>query len=470
MKRNSIIALLLAMVMVMGLFAGCAQEAAPSGDDANKVTVTWYNGSEELKTEKVEKGTKLTSWTPTVEGKEFTGWFSEASLAQEFDFSKEITENTDIFAAFKSNEYVEDSNAYYLIGNGAGSMKESGWDHAKSEANLLMEKQAVEKANVYKITIDMYAGDLFQIAYGGAWDGQQGIGIMTGAEYADGVNAYDNTEYTAADQKYAVVKNEAGEVVFDGSDEYNKGYEVWNIRLANGQDGKYEFTLTTYPANAQYNTLEWNLVEKLEAQEETHKMHLVGTFNEWAPQDENADYHMSKSEDGKTWIGYVEVKADDTYEDNGEVKKGIAFKVVNQINEQWLSPDGNNICMEEPGWYAVRYTVEGNKVEVAKLEYYVVGTFVDAEGNAVNFAVKEGVTPKLENGTVTFEATDVTALSNYSWMKDQGKPGVMAIKVVLGCELGIKVWFADEANGGDNFYVEAGSVTVTFDGTTVTVA
>ncbi len=462
MKRTySVIALVLVAVMMLGIFAGCqgnTNTTTTGTPAADTVTVTWYNGSEELKSEKVEKGSTLTSWTPTVEGKEFTGWFSEASLTEEFDFTVAINEDTDIFAAFKSNEYVEDTNAYYLIGSGAGSMGQSGWDHAKSEANLLFNKEAVEGKNVYTITIDMYAGDLFQIAFGQSWDGQQGIGIMEGAEYADGTNAYDNTEYTAADKKYATVKNADGNVVFDGSDEYNKGYEVWNIRLAPGQDGKYKFTLTTYPNNAQYNTLEWELVEKLEAQEETHKMHLVGSFNDWDPADDQSDYHMNKSEDGKTWTGFLTVGAD-----------GAELKVVNQINGSWLSPDGNNIVLTEGVW-CIKYSVDGDKVEYQKLDYYVVGTFVDAEGKAVNFAIKEGVTPKLVNGTVTFEATDVTSLGDYSWMKDQGKPGVMAIKVVFGCELGIRDWFSDDANGGDNFYVNAGSVTVTFDGTTVTVA
>ncbi len=459
MKRT--LALVLVLVMALALFAGCtdsAEPTKPAGDDANKVTVTWYVGSKELKSEKVEKGSKVATWTPTDGDKEFVGWYAEASLTQEFDFDAPINADTDIFAAFKSNEYVEDTNNYYAIGTGAGDMGQSSWDHAKSEANLAFTKDtAITDKNVYKLTLKMYAGDGFQICFGGDWNGQMGIGYMVGAEYADGVNKYDSTEYTAADKKYAEVKDADGNVIFNGSDEYNKGFEVWNIFLAEGQDGIYEFTFTTYPANSQYNTLEWKLVEKIDALASTHEMHMVGTFNEWNAADENTEYHMTKSEDGKTWTGFLTVGAD-----------GAECKVVNQINEGWYSPDGNNIVLTE-GTYCIKYTVEGDKVEVQKLDYYVVGTFVDAEGNAVNFSIKEGVTPKLENGTVTFEAKDVTALGDYSWMKDQGKPGVMAIKVVFGCELGIKDWYSDEANNGDNWYVNAGSVTVTLADGIVTV-
>ncbi len=466
MKRiHSVIALVLAMVMMMAMFAGCQ----PAADDGDKVTVCWYNGSTLLKEESVEKGSKLTSWTPEVDGKEFTGWYAEASLAGAFDFDKEITEDTDIFAAFKSNEFVADETAYYLIGSGAGSLSSSNWDHDASAANLSMEKQDDATANIYKITIEMYAGDRFQICHDGSWDGQQGIGYMPGAAYADGINPIDQAEVTAADKKYAEVKNADGEVVFIGGDEYGKESYVWNIILNEGHDGKYEITLTTYPANPQYNTIEATLIEKLDAQEETHKMHLVGTFNGWSADDETEAYNMTKSEDGKTWTGMLEVKAEDTWADGDETKQGVAFKVVNQVNSEWIGIDGENICLDEAGWYGIQYTAETNAIEIQKMDYYVVGTFVGADGSLANFAIKEGTTPKLTNGTATFTAIDVTDKGDYSWLKDQGKPGVMAIKVVFGCELVIKTWYSDEANDGDNFYINAGEVTVTLDTETGTV-
>ncbi len=477
MKRIfSVLALVLALCMMLGMMAGCAPETE-SEDDGNKVTVSWYEGSKELKTEKVEKGSKIESWTPTSEGKEFTGWYSEASLTEPFDFTKPITENTDIFAAFKSNVYVEDTNAYYLIGTGSGDMGQSGWDHAKSEAALLMEKDTtVTNANVYTITITMYAGDRFQICYGGSWDGQQGIGYMQGAEYVDGVNEYDNTEYTAADKKVAAVKDAAGNVVFKGSDEYNKGFEVWNIILAEGMDGTYKFTFTTNPASAQYNLLTYELVEKLDPLTETHKMHFIGTHNEWNSDFSGSEeWNLSASEDKTSWTGIITI-TEDMYADwtegdadNTLGEKCAALKLYNSVDGQYYgTSDGKNIFLKA-GTYGFKYTVADNKVEWQLMDYYVVGTFVDGEGNAVNFCVKEGVTPKLVNGTATFEAVDVTGLGDFSWMKDQGKPGVMAIKVVYGCELIIKDWYSDDANGGDNFYVNAGSVTVTLTDGVVTV-
>ena len=62
--------------------------------------------------------------------------------------------------------------------------------------------------------------------------------------------------------------------------------------------------------------------------------------------------------------------------------------------------------------------------------------------------------------SVTFETYDVTSMGDYNWMVDQNKPGIMAVKVVYGCELGILNWYGD---GEDNFYLEAGTYTIALD-------
>ena len=461
-KFLSVIALIMVLALSLVCFAACSPNNSDENDDANKVTVSWYQGSKLLREDKVEKGSKVTSWTPEAEDKTFTGWYAEASLTQAFDFDKAIEADTDIFAAFKSDEYVEDTNSYYLIGTGSGDMLKANWNHENAAANLTMTKEDVAGANVYSIVLTMYAGDMFQICYGGNWDGQVGIGLIEGAEYCDGVNFNDNMTYTAADKKVAQVKNADGEVVFIGSDEYNKGYEVWNAKLAEGMDGKYKITYTTYPNASAYNKITFELIEKIEPMSVTHSMHFVGEFNSWNASDENVDFHMKEADDKATWSGFVTVTAEDLAAD-GDVQ----FKVVNQIGQGWYSPDGENIILDEAGVYAVKYTVEGNKVEIAKCEYYLVGTFVDGEGNAVNFAVKDGVTPSLTVAdgvaTGTLVATDVTAMGDYTWIADQDKPGVFAIKVVYGSELGVSNWYGDEVNGGDNWYVEAGTYTVSFD-------
>ena len=449
----------------------------PAGGD-DTITVTWYQGSKVLKEETLEKGSKATAWTPEApENKEFTGWFAEASLTQAFDFDAELNEDTDIFAKFTSTAHVADETSYYLIGAGAGDMGKANWDHTAAAANLTMTKTDNATANIYEITLTMYAGDMFQICHDGSWDGQVGIGYVEGAEYCDGVNFYDNNTYTAADKKVAQVK--VGDIViFVGADEYNKGFETWNVKLAEGQDGKYKITYTTYPDHPADNKITFELVEKLEAMTVTHDMHFIGTMNNWGTSYEDGELALVESTDKATWTGTLviteEMYADWTAEDAGNPLgvKCAAVKLYNTVDGQYYGNNGVNIFLTA-GTYSFKYTVDGNKVEYSKCEYYLVGTFVDGEGAAVNFAVKAGVTPALTvdgtTATGTLVATDVTALGDYSWIAAQGKPGVFAFKVVYGSELGVANWYGDDANGGDNYYVQAGTYTVTFDTETHTV-
>jgi hypothetical protein len=76
------------------------------------------------------------------------------------------------------------------------------------------------------------------------------------------------------------------------------------------------------------------------------------------------------------------------------------------------------------------------------------------------------IVEKQEDGSYAaeFEAYDVTSLGDYSWMVDQGKTdpegnaAIISIKVVLGSSLGIKDWYS--ADGGDNWYLSAGTYNV----------
>ncbi|MBO5102361.1 MAG: InlB B-repeat-containing protein [Clostridia bacterium] len=480
-KVLSIIALIAVLVLSVACFASCL--GGNDGDEnkgGDKVTVSWYQGSKLLKEENITKGSKVTTWTPdAVEGKTFDGWYSEASCTIAFDFDKAINEDVDIFAKFKSDEHVEDTNEYYLIGTGAGDMKASAWSHTAPDALKLVKKD-VAGANVYEITIKMYAGDRFQICYG-SWDGQQGIGIFEGAAYADGINPNKPAEgqVTAADKKYAEVKNADGEVVFIGGDENNNSFKNWNAILNEGHDGIYKFTLTTYPNAGDYNKVTFELVEAIEPMTETHDMHFIGTFNEWATEYEEGELALAPSEDKATWSGFITITEDD-YADWALDEEGntcAALKLYNVVDGKYYGDGEENILLTA-GTYAVKYTVEGNKVEVEKCDYYIVGTLLDAEGNAVNYAVKEGVSPALvagEDGTysVDFVAYDATGCNDYSWMTQQGKTdangvaAIISIKVVYGSSLGIKDWYS--AEGGDNWYLSAGTYTVTLANGAVTV-
>ena len=485
MKKKLLITASMIAVMALSAVGFTACDGLPFGKDNSsggvetpaddKVTVTFYDGTTELKSEEVEKGGKVTEWTPTKEGYEFMGWYAEASLSQEFSFDTVINEDTDVFSAWRENVYVEDTAAWYFIGAGSGDMSASSWGH-ETEGLFMTKDTTITDANVYTIEITMYAGDKFQITHSGSWDYQQGIGHMIGFEYAAGVNPYapDAGEVTAADRKYGEVRAEDGTLMFYGGDEYDKGAEVWNVWLADGQDGKYKFTYTTYPSNPAYNTIEWELVEKLAPQEETHKMYIAGTMNEWAGKDVVDAHKMSKSDDGSTWTIIYEVTeadyADWTVDQGPFGEACAALKVKNEINGSDYGENGGmgNIFLKA-GTYAIKYSATDNSVAYEALDWYVVGTFLDGE-TAVNYAVKADVTPKMTvadgvaSCTVTLE--DVSGNSNYSWITAQGKTdkdgnaAQAAIKVVFGSSIAIKNWYGD---GEDNYYLTAGTYTISIE-------
>ncbi len=474
-------------VTMTAAFAACggdADEKKPAGDP-NSITVTWYDGRTELKKDTVAKGGKATEWTPIKDGYQFKGWFEEASLSTKFDFNKTLNENTDIYSKWLNTTNIpDDTKSYYVIGTGSGTMSASGWGHNPSDASLNLTK-GTEK-NTYTISLTMYEGDRFQICFGGGWDGQMGIGYVEGAEYADfaaGQNPYMDGAGTAADKDYAVVKNAAGEIVFHGGNENDNAFTSWNIVCNTGHDGRYTFTLHTYPGQESNNYIEWKLDEAVAPLDKTHEMYIIGSMNGWASNDTASLIAMSESEDKASWTGFVTITSAD-YSDGNEFAE---MKVFNAIGNGWVAGDadsgaeivGNdgNIKLTDGTW-CVQYTVATNKIKVELCKYYVVGTFLDGE-TAVNFSVKKDVTPELtksgDSYTATFEATDVTTNSNYSWIATQDQPGVFAIKVVFGSELGIKDWYGNGPEKKDNFYVDAGShtVTLTFDAEgagTVTVA
>ena len=484
MKNKNLLMTVLAVIMIaaMAMFAACDPvDNSGNGGNEDGYTVTFYRGTETLKTVNVKEGEKVENWTPEIENFEFMGWYAEASLAIAFDFNAAITEDTDVFGAFRENVYVEDTNSYYAIGGGSGELKAAAWDHEKAAAALPFTKDAtITNANVYTIELDMFAGDRFQICYGGGWTGQQGIGYVKGFEYCAGVNPNSGLAVTAEDRDYGEVKDADGKVVFIGGNEYDNGAENWNIILNEGCDGVYEFTLTTYPNAASYNTITWKLVKTLTPQTVTHDMKFIGTMNGWS--EENFEgLALNKAQNGETWSGVITI-TEDMYAEwtAGDATNPLgvecaALKIFNTVDGNYYGVDGNNIFLTA-GTYAFKYTVATNAVEYQELAYYIVGTFLGENNEVVNFAVKADVTPKftVENGvaTVTFTVADVATNEAYKWIKDQGKTDAngnaacFSMKVVFGSEIEIKDWYG---NGSDNFYLAAGTYTVTFDIATGTV-
>ena len=128
-----------------------------------------------------------------------------------------------------------DPNNYYLVGDGKGTLALSHWDQTADIAELKFTKG---ENNAYTINAELYEGDEFGIIFNFAWAGQKGYTNMAIANEG---------------------KDASGKEVFiEGG-----GYDIKNMKVAEGASGKYELKMTTHKA-PQMPDFSWTLKEKIE--------------------------------------------------------------------------------------------------------------------------------------------------------------------------------------------------------------
>lgn len=225
-KMKKLLGILLAVTTVIMSVCAC-------GSAEEMVTVTFMNGDTQLGQVTGNKGEVLTDYAQyeTVDGFEFVGWYETPTFLETSrkDLAT-VTFDTDttLYGSFKSTAVAEDSRSWYIVGAGASpELAASGWagdvDASVKEACQL--KATGNTVNEFAITLNLYAGDQFQIIHDWGWDGQKGFGCFT---------TIDTTQ----------MENGGG---LSGSDATS------NVNVV--MDGNYTITLTTDPDNALQDTL-----------------------------------------------------------------------------------------------------------------------------------------------------------------------------------------------------------------------
>lgn len=380
----TICAIIAVVVLATACFVGC-KEPADGGNkdnDANKVTVSWYYGTTLLKEEKIEKGSLATKWEPTIEGKTFMNWYSEASNTILFDFTKPVVENVDIFAGFRSDAFTKDESVWCAIGTGAGTLKGSNWSET-AEVEELFKLTRLDEANVNKFVIELtlYEGDQFQIRNMGTWTGQHGVG------YLDGY-----TELAEAEGDILAVVNDAeGNRVFHAIKGFGDSPKGWNAIV--DASGIYKITLQTYPDNADYDVIYWEKIGEAPVLDITHEMYVLGTMNAFTPDDAGKMATDSMREDFSLIINITEDMYGDwtiTDANNPFGTLCAAIKVKNDVSGTWygvssqtagedgkwtLTAAGNDNLFLLAGQYKVEYNVTKDEVVVTPVEkgYFLAG-------------------------------------------------------------------------------------------------
>ncbi len=238
----------------------------------------------------------------------------------------------------KLSSYVADKTEYYLVGSGAGDLKDSAWDILNVAGRLIMTRDATDDRVEHTITLRLYADDRFQICHDGDWAGQRGIGYMTGVRLCeDGV---------------ARVENEKGETVFWGHGPDNRPATAWDCRLCPGMDGVYTLTLVSDPTDPCRSTLSFRLEEPLSPLDASHEMIVVGDFNAWNIEDDDPRLVMTALGDDRVLLLGVDAPSE--------------CKVYDRTTATWYGANGGNLCLDAPGVYAVAYSHATEQVSVER--------------------------------------------------------------------------------------------------------
>ncbi len=331
-----IVSLLMALVLTASLFIGCGT-LEPEIQVKEMVTIQWVQGQKLLKEEIVEKGSTLESWTPEVEGMEFQGWY-ERPYIKRFDFTKPVTKSMRIYASFKSlnggdgGETEYEVPDWYLIGAGKGDLsKANNWNHEDAARHLGL---FAGEDGIYKVTLNLYAGDQFKMTKDFGWDAEMAIDKMAG--YANGS-----------------VKDANGNVVFTAG-------ENNNFVVAEGMDGKYEIT---YDPNS--GLMGFNFLEALEGMPDD--IRLIGDANGWGTTYGEEDFKFTTT-DNENW----------TY--TWEVTSPTTFKVYNNLSGVYYPGGvGNDLHIDVAGTYVVHFNSKTRDIVVT-----------DENGNTVDVGFTSG--------------------------------------------------------------------------------
>ncbi|MFU0828127.1 MAG: hypothetical protein ACFWTJ_11510 [Lachnoclostridium sp.] len=344
-------------VLLIGAFAAC--NGKEKQKEAASYTITFMNGDTTLGTATVKENETLSpddySSYESIPDTEFLGWFETPTFLE--SSKKDLTtatfsKDTTLYGNFKSTKVTKDERVWYIAGSSdKGPLKQNNWagdvsDEIKEQFEL---KPTGNGTNEFAITIDLFAGDQFQIIHDWAWDGQKGYGCFT---------AIDETQ----------MENGGG---LGGS------ADTANVNVI--MDGNYTITLTTDPDNPVQDTLaivrNGDPLTKPEEEEETPFIPTqntgVSVKGSWV--DDWSDLKELTRKDGTNEFTITLDLAKDTelcfvITENGE-DTGIVLKeenVKDEASKALLAKTGNNIKIAADGSYTFAVDAGDQTVTITK--------------------------------------------------------------------------------------------------------
>jgi hypothetical protein len=178
MKKAATSAILL--ILIAAMLSSCGRGP----------TVTFYDGSNVLKTVSVKKGATVESYVPDKSGSTFIDWFSTPAMNRPFDFSQPINDDVGIYGGF--SQFQDDARSWYIVGSGTSQLLlSSNWGAAIDDEHKLVKKG--DGQNEFSITLDLLEGDEFQFVINGSWHNKRGFGYIANPKLSDGSDAFSSS-------------------------------------------------------------------------------------------------------------------------------------------------------------------------------------------------------------------------------------------------------------------------------------
>ncbi len=373
-------ALVAALCLAIGTCAltACGGDDKPAGG-GDKYKVTFYDGTTSLSVVDVDKDGTVTppATAPTKEGYEFVRWCATPTYSQVFDFSKPITEDTRVYAGYRSTQ--ADNHTWYLAGASnvsdlfaeSGNYKEFKGEEAENLPDTVTFTKDANKGNRFTFTADFYQLDKFQIlnTVDGWGPNQIGYGYIDPAQYS--------TETTAM-------------MYFGGGlSGINKTADV-----IVGQDGNYTLTLDI---DADGKLTEFSYKRNGDAAEvevSYTDFYIKGaSITSWDDMYNDAT-RMSRKGDVYTMEVYLQegdqfmftsVVTNETGTKPGSLY--IKADVLDDASKEYVGGTTSNISAKATGTYKFTYNATTNVLSVtfdatktpAQYDYYLDGAFGDAK-------------------------------------------------------------------------------------------
>ena len=334
---------ILCLLLLVGMTA-CSKE---------EVTITFMNGEATLGTVTAEAGGALSGYEAyeNQEGYEFLGWFETPTFLEssrvDMD-SASYEESKTLYGSFKSTQVAEDTRPWTIVGTGKGAaLALSNWNNGCEDALVTFTKTG-NVTNEFVITVDLFAGDQFQVIHDYSWTDQRGYGWFT---------EIDATQF----------ENGGG---LGGSDKTS------NVNVL--MDGNYTITLTTDPDNSLQDTMkivrngdpvaaatEKQEEEKYVVSEKTQILVKGSWVSDWS---ENKE--LTRIEGTNSFVITMELSAGTelyfmVWDDGKDTGLGLKGENVTEDSKALLQ-DAYNVQVTEAGTYTFTVDADTMTIQVTK--------------------------------------------------------------------------------------------------------